>query len=380
MLGVEKTNQNVIYLFFREIQTTTITNIKHKRWHYHHQRIALMSGKSGNNEYKHVPGPSLQSKSIKEGLLNKETSHKNWRLRYVYLLRDAIYCYTTRGSEYVKTAIPLGPGSRIFDIAKGPGLLSGFFFSLTGVCTEEQRKNKLFREREGRSINFYAESKEDKLKWMNAIGFVIAGKIDSARAYSDKKPPPPPSCPHPERKVPSRPPPRRPDGVQSPNRKGGAPPLPPRNGCGSNLSRSASGVGTRGAPSRPGVTPLGKKTQSTLHPTMSAASSAAEIGKGNRTKFEICAICCSAIVVAKEKILIDGKYVAHEDCFKCAACSKKLNSVVPDYKPIGNTYFCLAHYELVMSHKLNEKSSEVVESSSGKKWEIDWVKKKWTQN
>lgn len=345
---------------------------------------------SGKPEYKHVPGPSLQAKSIKEGLLNKETSHKNWRLRYVYLLRDAMYCYTTRGSEYVKAVIPLGPGSRIFDMAKGPGFLSGFFFSVTGVCTETQKKDKLFREREGKSINFYADSKEDKLKWMNAIGFIIAGKIDSARAYSDKKPPPPPSCPHPERKVPSRPPPRRPDGAPSPNRK--APPIPPRNG--SNLSKSTPSPVSRPQPqpqpqptqmrkpsfSKPVGVPLGKKMQATINPSVSAASSAAEIGKGNRTKFDICAICCSAIVVAKEKIVIDGKYIAHENCFKCAACSKKLNSVVPDYKPIDNTYFCLAHYELVMKHKLNEGSTETVEKSSGKKWEIDWVHKKWTQN
>ena len=389
----------------------------------------MLGKKSAEIEYKHVPGLSVQPKSIKEGLLNKETSHKNWRLRYVYLLQDAIYCYSSRGSEYVKTVIPLGPGSRIFDIAKGPGFFSGFFFSVTGVCTATQKKEKLFREREGKSINFYADSKEDKLKWMNAIGFVIAGKIESARAYSDKKPPAPPSAPHPERKVPMRPPPRRPDGAPSPNRKAGPPPLPPRNsaagggsaapgGGGVTLSSSASlGLsgpqvntlrkvqsfsgsatspvnkkvqsysGSAASPvskkvqpfAKPSVMPVGKKMQATLHPSVSAASSAAQIGKGNRSKFEICAICCSAIVVAKERILIDNKYVAHENCFKCAACSKKLNSVVPDYKSIDNTYFCLAHYELVMNYRLNNKSTDVVESSSGKKWDIDWSNKKWTQ-
>lgn len=378
----------------------------------------MLGKKSADIEYKHVPGPSVQPKSIKEGLLNKETSHKNWRLRYVYLLQDAMYCYSSRGSEYVKTVIPLGPGSRIFDIAKGPGFFSGFFFSVTGVCTSAQKKDKLFREREGKSINFYADSKEDKLKWMNAIGFIIAGKIESARAYGDKKPPAPPAAPHPERKVPMRPPPRRPDGAPSVNRKAGPPPLPPRGG---DAGASAGGGGGGGGGSvtlsssaslglsrpqtktlrkassfsssaavpvakkvqpfaRPSVMPVGKKMQATLQPSVSTASSAAQIGKGNRSKFEICAICCSAIVVAKERILIDNKYVAHENCFKCAACSKKLNSVVPDYKSIDNTYFCLAHYDLVMNYRLNNKSTDVIESSSGKKWDIDWSNKKWTQN
>ena len=356
----------------------------------------MFSKKHQDIEYKHVPGPSVQPRAIKEGLLNKETSHKNWRLRYVYLLRDAIYCYATRGGEYVKTVIPLGPGSRIFDIGKGPGLLSGFFFSVTGVCSDAQKKDKLFREREGKAINFYADSKEDKFKWMNAIGFVIAGKIDSARAYSDKKPPQAPTCPHPARKVPSRPPPHRPDGAPSPNRKACPPAPPPRssNGGGSiNLSLSAP-VSTRSMQHKQQQQPkafLGTSSGSvgiarkgqvvgSLHQPVSAASSAAEIGKGNRKKFEICAICCSAIVVAKEKIVIDGKYTAHENCFKCAACSKKLNSVVPDYKSIDNTYFCIPHYELVMDYRRKNESPNVIESSTGKKWDIDWTKKKWSQN
>ena len=104
--------------------------------------------------------------------------------------------------------IPIGQGTELFDLEKGPGLLRGFFWVLKGKCTADQRKEALFCGTDGTEYYLSAETKEEKLAWMNAIGLVAVGKIEAAMAYGSKKksqpsvvvkakPQPPPSQPPP---------------------------------------------------------------------------------------------------------------------------------------------------------------------------------------
>ena len=50
-----------------------------------------------------------------------------------WIIIDALYFYATRSSDVVKGVVPISSTTDLFDMPKGPGLMSGHFFSIVFV-------------------------------------------------------------------------------------------------------------------------------------------------------------------------------------------------------------------------------------------------------
>lgn len=113
-----------------------------------------------------VPAPFVagQPDTLMQGFVTKQTKNRNWRQRYAILTprlshslfthhspqhaltrdwewgmltcTEALYFYTGRTGDHTKGVVPLSSQTDLFDMAKGPGLMSGFFFSIEFVATE----------------------------------------------------------------------------------------------------------------------------------------------------------------------------------------------------------------------------------------------------
>jgi len=478
-----------------------------------------MGGGKPVDDCRRVPAPFIatQPNVIMEGTVSKQTSNRNWPPRFAFLTTDAIYFYATRSSEIVKGVVPLSSSSDVFDMPKGPGLMSGFFFSIVGHCSKAQKSDKLLSYYDGHEFYIRCETKEEKTCWMNAIGLVCAGKPDSARAYAKKlakvgitadipkpaapamrastasvvsssepqlctatvcyateessfpeptvtkapthrpshRPPPPPRNPPPppptsasssggdggeevrgRSSVPSYL--KKNNAVSSPSEEPQPPPVSrqesmpvsaaPRR-VPSYMTGSASGGGGGGntpgylsrpsastsnlysppnkpvppqnQPSSSGVINRGPAPRKTLEQTRAQAKGQhhAVPGRSNSVSnsssgvvvvsattpngYDICFICQNAIVMSKERVLVDGKFPAHAGCFKCAACAKTLDPVAHDYDMFEGMYYCLPHYNWILEQVRKEQeqenagSAEERDPNAPKKWKMDWTTKKW---
>ena len=116
-----------------------------------------------------VPAPFFagQPDTLMQGFLSKQTKNRNWRHRFAILTprlfcifpaptpravqrkisciaflgggwgylsvcvrSGALYFYTGRTGDHTKGVVPLSSQTDIFDMAKGPGLMPGHFFSV----------------------------------------------------------------------------------------------------------------------------------------------------------------------------------------------------------------------------------------------------------
>jgi hypothetical protein len=104
----------------------------------------------------------LAADCVKEGHLGKESTHKNWKQRYAILTADALYFFVSPAADWVKSVVPLGRGTELYDLDRGPGLLRGYFWAIAGRCTERQRQDALFCGTDSAESHVCAETKEDK--------------------------------------------------------------------------------------------------------------------------------------------------------------------------------------------------------------------------
>ena len=117
-------------------------------------------------------------------------------------------------------------------------------------------------------------------------------------------------------------------------------------------------------------------------PSYGGASATATTSKSG---FDMCFVCQNAIVMAKERVLVDGKYTAHASCFKCAACARTLDPIAHDYDMFDGMYYCLPHHAWILEEARKEEERKAagvtepqVEPGGQKKWKMNWTTKKWT--
>ena len=91
--------------------------------------------------------------------------------------------------------------------------------------------------------------------------------------------------------------------------------------------------------------------------------------------YELCFVCRGAIVVPRDRVLVDGRYAAHAGCFKCAACAKTLDAAAHDYDVFEGAYYCRPHAAWVREEARKQRERE--EAGSNFRWTMDWPTNKW---
>eukprot|EP00727_Mastigamoeba_balamuthi_P002101 m51a1_g11889 hypothetical protein (257) ;mRNA; r:591698-593561 len=124
--------------------------------------------------------------AIKEGFVMVESrKSKTFKLRYVLLKAEALYCFYNSAGMSVKSAIPLGAGTKVLDIEKGPG--KGCYFGVSARCDARHTSSALFQGTNLREYHLRTDAQEEKMMWMSAIAFVCMGNIEAALKFSGAK-------------------------------------------------------------------------------------------------------------------------------------------------------------------------------------------------
>ena len=101
--------------------------------------------------------------------------------------------------------------------------------------------------------------------------------------------------------------------------------------------------------------------------------------------YELCFVCRGAIVVPRDRVLVDGRYAAHAGCFKCAACAKTLDAAAHDYDVFEGAYYCRPHAAWVREEARKQRVREEADQGPATparpgenvRWKMDWTTKKW---
>lgn len=120
-------------------------------------------------------------------------------------------------------------------------------------------------------------------------------------------------------------------------------------------------------------------------PGTTAAATAATVDTQSSRGYELCFVCRGAIVVPRDRVLVDGRYAAHAACFKCAACAKTLDAVAHDYDVFEGAYYCLPHWAWVREEARKQREREEADQGpetparpgENVRWKMDWATKKW---